>query len=285
MRLGAGLLLALAVGAAAAGPWVLAAIALAGALAACALWTVPSGPSAPPKEVRALATAAGLAQVAVFGEVFGVYLFPLHRGVAAAVLVLAVAAAELAGLRLPEWSRKWIAGALVVAAAVLVALCVAIQPVSTPSAGGFSAVGLLMAVVVMFPWLLPDRPGHGVRRVVGATAMALVVAGAALYQLGPVRLGLSADSMRDVLAAADAESLAPLLAVVVVVATASAALGTFGDVREESRAGTVTLVGCAVVTAAVAGLATPVATLVLAAVLAIARVLVTLPARYRVRRD
>jgi hypothetical protein len=285
VRLGAGFLIALAVGAAAAGTWVLVAIAVAGALAAVARWAVPAGQT---REVRALATAAGLARVAVFGEVFGVYLFPLHRGIAAAVLVLAVAAADLAGLRLPEWPRKWITGALALAALVLVALCVAIPPVSSSSgmsSSGLSAGGVLLAVVVMFPWLLPDRPEHSLRRVAGATAIALVVAGAALYQLGPIRLGLSTDSMRDLLAAADAESLAPVLAVVVVLATVSAALGTFGDARTESGGDTVTLVVCAVVTAAVAGFATPVAALVLAAGLAVARVLVELPARYRVGRD
>jgi hypothetical protein len=278
VRLGAGLLIALAAGTAAAGTWVLAAIVLAGLLSAAASRTVPSEPDP-------LGAAAALARVAVFGRVFGAYLFPLHAGIAAVALVLAVTVADLAGLRLPEWSRCWIAGVLALAAAVLVALCAAITPVSPTDVAGPSAAGLPLALVLMFPWLLPDRRDHGLRRVAGATVAALLVAGAALYQLGPVRFGLSVVSLRDVLAAADAASLLPVLAVVVVFATVSAGLGTMSDVRAASGGNTATMAACGVLTAVIAGFASPVTVLVLASVLAFVAVLAGLITHYRGVRD
>jgi hypothetical protein len=278
VRLGAGILIALAAATASAGTWVLAAIVVAGLLSAAASRTVPSGQDT-------LGAAAALARVAVFGRVFGAYLFPLHAGIAAAALVLAVTAADLAGLRLPEWSRRWVAAVLAVAAGVLVALCAAITPVSLTDAAAPSAAGLPLAVVLMFPWLLPDRRDHAVRRVAGATAAALLVAGAALYQLGPVRLGLSVVSLRDVLAAADAESLLPVLAVVVVFATVSAGLGTMADVRENSGGSTATMAAYGVITAVIAGFASPLIMLGLASVLALVAVLAGLITRYRGARD
>lgn len=278
MRLGAGILIALAAGTAAADTWVLVAIVLAGLLSAAVSRSVPSGPDM-------LGAAAALARVAVFGRVFGAYLFPPHAGIAAAALVLAVTVADLAGLRLPEWSRRWIAGALALAAGVLVALCAAITPVSLTDVAGPSAAGLPLAVVLMFPWLLPDRGDHAVRRAAGATVAALLVAGAALYQLGPVRLGLSVVSLRDVLAAADAASLLPVLAVVVVFATVSAGLGTITDVRETSGGSAVTMAAGGVVTAVIAGFASPLTVLVLASALAFVAVLAGLITHYRGARD
>jgi hypothetical protein len=120
--------------------------------------------------------------------------------------------------------------------------------------------------------------------------VALAVTVAALHQLGPVRLGLSPRPMLDVLAAADARPLTPLLMVVVVLATVPAALVTFteatgtatGRSRHERRSVTV---ACGISAAVIAGLAGPAGALVLAASSAFAEVLTGLPARYRARRD
>jgi hypothetical protein len=275
VRLGAGILIALAVGVAAAGPWVLVAIAVAGLLAAGALRAEPA-----PGWVTA---SAGLARVSVFGWAFGAYVFPAYPGLAAAVLVLVVMAAALAGVTVPDVLRRWISGVLVVAAAVLVALCLAVRPVSVlapveaPSAGG-----LLLAVVVMFPLLVRARRPGAVRWIAGSALVALAVAAVALYQLGSVRLGLSATSLRDLLAAADAVQLGPLLTVVAALATISAALTGFteavADLPRER-----TLVG-GIVAAAFAAFAGPVILLVLAALLALAEVFAGVTARYRDRR-
>jgi hypothetical protein len=62
-------------------------------------------------------------------------------------------------------------------------------------------------------------------------AVAVLVAFAALYQLGSVRLGLSLTSLRDLLSAADADALQPLLTAVAAVATAVPALAAGTGVR------------------------------------------------------
>jgi hypothetical protein len=294
VRLGAGVLIALAVGAEAAGPWVLAGIALAGLLALGSLWTVQSGHAAGNATGsvagRAVGAAADLARVAVFASAFSAYLLPSQPGLAASALVAGVAAADLVGVRVPDGLRRWITITLVLAAAVLVGLCVAISPVRVAIATGAPSVpGVLLATAVMFPLLMPDRREHGVGRVCGSTVVALAVAGAALYQLGPERLGLSPAPLLDVLAAADASAVAPLLTVVVVVATVPAALTTFTEAAirladgaaRERRSITV---ACGVVTAAVAALAGPAIGLVLAAALTVAELLIGFAARYGERR-
>jgi hypothetical protein len=275
VRLGAGILIALAAGAAAAGPWVLAAIALSGLLAMCSL------PAAPAPGW--ITTLAGLARVSVFASAFGCYVFPAWPGLAAAVLVIVVLAAGIAGVPVPEALRRWIAGALVLAAAVLVALCLAIRPVDVVAPLAAPPVGgLLLAVAVMFPLLArPSRAG-AIWWICGSTAVALAVAAAALYQLGPVRLGLSVTSLRDLLAAADAVQFGPLLTVVAVLATVPAALTGFAEARTGLPRGR--MLACGIGVAAVAALAGPVVVLLLAAVPAFAEVLAGFAARYRGNR-
>jgi hypothetical protein len=291
VRLGAGIPIGLAVGAAAAGSWVLAAIALAGLLALCSWWTVRSAQSTVDSATRRIRTFAGLARVAFFAAAFGVYVVPAHPGLAAAALVAAVTVADLAGAFLPAAVRRWIVGTLVLAAAVLIALCLVISPatapapVETPSAGG-----LLLATAVMFPLLTPGRERAGWVWVCGSAAVAMAVTAAALYQLGPVRLGLSVTSLRDLLAAADAADLGPLLTIVVVLATVPAALSTFTEARTgvadgPLRARMPMTLACGLVSAVLAVLAGPAVALVLAAGLAFAEVLAGLVARYREKGD
>ena len=275
MRLGAGILIVLAVGAAAAGPWLLAAIVVSGLLAAGAL---SAGPA--PGWVTA---SAGLARVCVFAWAFGAYVVPGAPGLAAAVLILVVTAAALAGVPVPDVVRRWISGVLVLAAAVLVALCLAIRPVTVfAPVGAPSAGGLLLAVVVMFPLLVRARRPGAIWWIAGSAVVALAVAAVALYQLGPVRLGLSATSLRDLLAAADAVQLGPLLTVVAALATISAALTGFTDAVAGLPRGHTMLGG--VVAAALAASVGPVILLVLAALLAFAEVFAGVAARYRDRR-
>jgi hypothetical protein len=286
VRLGAGLLIALAVGAAAAGPLLPAGIALAGLLALGSLWAVPPGRRAG----NPAGAMASLARVTVFASAFGGYLVPGRPGLAAAGLVAGVLAADLVGVRLPDGPRRWITVTLVLAAAVLIGVCVAISPVRVAMPTQAPSVpGVLLATAIMFPLLIPDRQALAVWRICGSTMVALAVAGVALYQLGPERLGLSPTSLLELLAAADASALAPLLTVVVVVAAVPAALTTFTEAssRLADRTGRevrATKVICGVLTAAVAALACPAIALVLAATLTFAEVLIGLVARYGERR-
>ncbi|WP_328607587.1 sulfatase [Amycolatopsis sp. NBC_00345] len=230
MRLGGGLLVVLAVGAAGAGYWVLAGVVLA-AVAAVFATRLPA-----PGDTRAERYVGGFARLAlvvVYGIVFGDYVVPAAPAPAAAGLVLVVAAADLAGLRLPAALRRWLTVVLLVAAAVLVVLCSVIAPVA--AAGGIGSpdvAGIVVAALVVLPFLLPAAGDRALGRTVTLGGVAVLVTLVALVQLGPIRLGLSATSFRDLLYAADAGQLQPLLTVVVVLATVPAALTTFTDARE-----------------------------------------------------
>jgi hypothetical protein len=230
VRLGGGLLVVLAVGAAGAGYWVLAGVVLAAVAAVFATRLSASGGTRAEGYVGGLTR---LALVVVYGIVFGDYVVPGAPAPAAAGLVLVVAAADLAGLRLPAALRRWLTVVLLAAAAVLVVLCSVIAPV--PAAGGIGApdvAGIVVAALVVLPFLLPAAGNRVLGRTLTLGGVAVLVTLVALVQLGPIRLGLSATSFRDLLYAADAGQLQPLLTVVVVLATVPAALTTFTDARE-----------------------------------------------------
>ncbi|MEU0796701.1 hypothetical protein ABZ342_42120 [Amycolatopsis sp. NPDC005961] len=253
MRLGGGLLVALAAGAAGAGWWVLAGLVLA-AIAAGVTARVPEPGDA--QVDRVVVAVARLAEVTVYAIAFGAYVVPAHRELAAAGFVVVATGAGFAGLKIPTIVVRITGGLLLVAGLVLVAVCVAVPPVATAGGGlqtpDFAAV--LVAAVLTLPFLRPTgREGAG-WRVLLLGAVAVLTAFAALYQLGAVRLGLSLTSLRDLLSAADADSLQPLLTVIAVVATVVPALAAGTEVRE--RAGVPGLAGIAV--AAVAAYFLPV---------------------------
>jgi hypothetical protein len=278
VRLGAGLLIALAVGAAAAGPWVLVSIALAGLLAFAALRApVVTGPAT--LWTRGLAE---LARVVVFATAFGAYVVPESPGLAAAALVVVVTAVSFAGISLPDYARRWIVVALVLMALLLIALCLAIRPVSVvaplepPPPGG-----LLLATLVMFPLLTRPPSARAAWWIGGSTAVALGVAAVALYQLGPNRLGLSVTSLRELLSAADAADFVPLLTVVAVLATVPAALSDFTEARTDFGHAVPRTLVLGLVAAVAAAFAGPVIALAVAAALAFGEVV----AGYREKRD
>lgn len=229
MRLGGGLMVALAAGAAGAGWWLLAGLVLA-AIAAGVTARVP-GPGDALVDRVAVAVAR-LAEVSVYAIAFGSYVFPDHRAAAAAAFVVVVTGAGFAGLEIPAIVVRVACGLLLAAGLVLVAVCVAVPPVGTadaPRPPDFA--GVLVAAVVFLPFLRPWRREHAGWRVLLLGVVAVLVAFAALHQLGAVRLGLSPTSLRDLLSAADADALQPLLTVVAVVATVVPALVAGGDVR------------------------------------------------------
>ncbi|MFD9895105.1 sulfatase [Amycolatopsis sp. NPDC059027] len=284
MRLGGGLPLALAVGAASAGYWVLAAVVLAVLLAGLAGRLPQLGEEGPERYVACFAR---LAAVVVQATAFGVYAVPSYPGLAAAALVVVVAAADFAGIRLPAPLARWVTVVLLVAALVLVAICVVVAPVGArPGIASPGLPGVLVALLVVFPLLLPQRTDHAGRRTAALATVALLVTAAALYQLGPVRLGLSATSTRDLLAAADAGTLQPLLTVVLVLATLPASLATFTEARERiaPRSGTAA-VAAGLLAAAAAAVAGPFAALVAAGLGSVVELLLRVRAsRYRGRR-
>jgi hypothetical protein len=246
VRLGGGLLVALAAGAAGAGWWLLAGLVLA-AIAAGVAARVPE-----PGETlvgRVAVAVARLSEVAVYAIAFGAYVFPAHREAAAAAFVVVVAGAGYAGPKIPTIVVRAAGGLLLAAGLVLVAVCVAVAPVAT-AGGGLQPpdfAGVLVAAVVAFPFLRPAGREKAGLRVLLLGTLAVLTAFVALYQLGAVRLGLSLTSLRDLLSAADADALQPLLTVVAVLATVVPALaGT--EVR--ARAGVPGLGGLAVAAAA-----------------------------------
>lgn len=242
MRLGGGLLVALAAGAAGAGWWLLAGLVLA-AIAAGVSARVPEPGDA--LVDRVVVAVARLAEVVVYAIAFGAYVFPAHRELAAAAFVVVVAGAGFAGLKIPTIVVRVADGLLLATGLVLVVVCLAVAPVGTTD--GLRPpdfAGVLVAAVLVLPFLRPRGRENAGLRVLLLGGFAVLAAFAALYQLGAVRLGLALTSLRDLLSAADADALQPMLTVVAVVATVVPALAAGTDVRE--RAGVPGVAGLAV---------------------------------------
>lgn len=282
MWLGAGLLVAPAVGAAAGGWWLLAGVVLAGVLALLSARVVPIGPAGT-WLTRGTHAAARLAGAPLFAAVFAVYLFPWHARLAAVVFALAATVPAVAGLSLPRYWRGWLLGVLLVSAAALVAVCLAIPPVSSPVAGTKlpGPSGALAAGALVFPLLTRRRSWW----LAGSVAVTLAVCAAELFQLGPVRLGLSPAPVRDVLAAADGQAILPLLAGVVVIATVPATSEALSEAAVAFPRARWATIGCGLVATAGAALLPPASALWLAAALALADVLVTSLLAVSRRRD
>jgi len=247
VRLGGGLLVALAAGAAGAGWWLLAGLVLA-AVAAGVSARVPEPGDA--LVDRVVVAVARLSEVAVYAIAFGAYVVPQHRELAAAAFVVVVTGAGFAGPKIPTIVVRVASGLLLAGGLALVAVCVAVTPVAIVGGGPRPPdfAGVFFVAVVVLPFLRPAGREHAGLRVLLLGAVAVLAAFAALYQLGAVRLGLSLTSLRDLLSAADADALQPLLTVVAVVATVLPALAAGGEVRE--RAGVPGLAGLAVAAAA-----------------------------------
>ncbi|ACU96110.1 hypothetical protein [Saccharomonospora viridis] len=234
MSLPAGLFIILAVAASWAGWWLLAAVVLAGCLAWVARRSTPRGRvgellaavrewllfvvsvTVPAAYLASAPTSVGTAEVAYLAVVAGV--------------VLVAVAADALGANSSDRTSRWPVVLFGVAAAAFVAVCLAIPPAPQPitDSDPFSPFGLLVATTVVLPWLMGLDP---VRLAVGTVA-ALAVGAAALYQLGPIRLGLSVTSLRDVLAAADAAALTSMLIAVAALAGLTSAVGCAGRLRQ-----------------------------------------------------
>ncbi|AIG75032.1 Putative membrane protein [Amycolatopsis japonica] len=284
MRLAGGLLIALAVGTSGADYWVFVAVVVAAVLAVAAEALLPPLGDTRPERIAGSVSRLGL--VLVFATTFGQYVFPSAPGAAAAVFAAVVTVADLAGVRLGDYAARWVTGLSLAAAASLIAICVGIPPLAQFIAPDPPSVpGLGLAVLVLLPFLLPRRPGAGRAAAVGAVAVAITAV--ALYQLGPIRLGLSATSFRELLAAADAVSLLPVLTVVAAVVTVPVAIDAFTEGRERlSPERPKATLACGLIVAVAAFFAGPVVALALAGVGTLAELVLRVRARrYRSKSD
>ncbi|MFE5572132.1 hypothetical protein ACFQ68_44495 [Amycolatopsis japonica] len=284
MRLAGGLLIALAVGTSGADYWVLVAVVVAAVLAVAAEALLPPLGDTRPERIAGSVSRLGL--VLVFATTFGQYVFPSAPGAAAAVFAAVVTVADLAGVRLGDYAARWVTGLSLAAAVSLIAICVGIPPLAQFIAPDPPSVpGLGLAVLVLLPFLLPRRPGAG--RAAAVAAVAVAITAVALYQLGPIRLGLSATSFRELLAAADAVSLLPVLTVVAAVVTVPVAVDAFTEGRERlSPERPKATLACGLIVAVAAFFAGPVVALALAGVGTLAELVLRVRARrYRSKSD
>jgi basic amino acid/polyamine antiporter, APA family len=261
--LGVGVFVGPAPAAAAAGPWLLVGLLVALVTAACSASATAHqsaayrGPDAVyacvrarmgvlPSRIGASAYLAGqVAAMAAIARVLGDFLLPAAGPQVAAVAVLLVVLSATAGLRIrggAAWT--WLALSLGVLGLVVVT-CFAIEPVppippAAPPAD--SAVGITGAAGVLFfaflgferltmPAEKPDRfSWSSIKRGTAVSLVALtvvlgVVSTALAHQLGWSRLALSPTPIRDVLTAAAAADIAPLVGVGAAVALLPVLLG------------------------------------------------------------
>ncbi|GAA2339677.1 hypothetical protein GCM10009854_15110 [Saccharopolyspora halophila] len=264
--LGIGVLLGPAPAVAAAGPWALLGLPVALVAAICAAVTtahqsdsyrgrgavyacVRERVGLLPSRVGASAHLAGqVAAMAAIARVLGDFFLPSAAPQVAAAAILLVVLSATTGLRI-EGGAAWLWTALSLLVIGLVALtCFAIAPVGGQPAGeaAGSAVGPFGAAGVLFVAFLgierltaPDGrrfTGRAIRRgaaiSLGVVTAALVVMTLALaYQLGWARLALSPSPVREVLTAAAATNMRPLISVGAAVALLPVLLGALESFR------------------------------------------------------
>lgn len=198
--------------------------------------------------------AAQVAAIAAIARVIGEFFLPSASALVSGAAILLVVLSATTGLRI-RGAAAWLWVALSLAVIVLVvAICFAIDPVGglpahvDPGASNESAVGIIGAGGVLFlaftgferlaaPTEDGDRAPWAVTR--RATTISLVVVtvllaamtAALTYQLGWERLALSPMPIRDVLTAAAAADLVPLVCVGAAVALLPVLLGALESLR------------------------------------------------------
>ncbi|MEU4739621.1 amino acid permease [Actinosynnema sp. NPDC023658] len=257
--LGAGVFTGFAPAAAVAGPWFLPGLVLAALAALCCAYSTADQhrayPDAPggyayirnqlgpwPARIGASAHLVGRAgMAAALVGVFGAYVVPEHRVLAACGLIAVTAALGAAGFR---WTTGLSVAAVAVVLGVLalvVLVCFSVAPPDNVAAevvdapgfeGVMSASLLLFAAFVGFERITAPNAGDQVfsARVlrvavpvaIGLTLLVTVAVGVAvLRQLGSARLALSPAPLRDALVVADGRWLLPVLGLGAAVAAVS----------------------------------------------------------------
>ncbi|MGP4017199.1 APC family permease [Saccharopolyspora sp. 5N708] len=272
--LGVGVFVAPAPAAAAAGPWLPLGLLVALLAAACAALATAHqsvayrgpGPTYAcvrdrmgvlPARIGASAYLAGqVAAMAAIARVLGEFFLPAAAPQVAAVAILLVVLAATVGLRI-RGGAAWLWLVLTVAVLGLVVVtCFAIDPVPPIPAGrplSDSAVGITGAAGVLFfaylgferltaPASEQDRFAWSAMRrgtVISFAALTVLLAAvtaALVHQLGWSRLALSPTPIRDVLTAAAAADLAPLVGVGAAVALLPVLLGALESFRSTALA-------------------------------------------------
>lgn len=302
MRVGAAALVGLAVAVGLAGWYALGAIVLGLLFTHAAHHLRAPAPPAGWQQWLSSGVLVGTqtAYAALFAAVLADYLFAAAAALVAPLFILVVAVAEVAGTRVNTYYRRWFAGLTLAAVVVFLAISLTIPPVERPGLDAGSAPGgpgVLLAVAIataLFAGVATEYPGtkRGYLRFGAAAAALLAVAAAAMYQIGPVRFGLSPTSLRDVIVSAEAAPLIGLLAATVVLTTVPAGIDALRQARAclepaaarwQARA-RYTL-PCATVAAALAGVLGPVSCLLVATALVLSRVLLRALLVLRQRRN
>ncbi|MER5394166.1 amino acid permease [Saccharopolyspora sp. NPDC002686] len=207
--------------------------------------------------VGASAYVAGhIAAMAAIARVLGDFFLPASAPLVASVAILLVVLSATAGLRI-RGAAAWIWLALTAAVlALVVVTCFAIEPVPPLPTGvgpADSAVGITGAAGVLFFAFLgferltaPSEERDRVSRAalkrgvvisfVALTAVLAVVTAALVHQLGWSRLALSPTPIRDVLTAAAASEIAPLVSVGAAVALLPVLLAALESARSTALA-------------------------------------------------
>ncbi|MQA09454.1 MAG: hypothetical protein GEU98_13055 [Pseudonocardiaceae bacterium] len=233
--IGAGLFVGLGPAAAAGGWWLLGGLVLAALtvlLAARSVTTVGFD-----RGTRCLGVALrAVAGAALLGAA-GVYVSPDRPALAGLGVLVVALAARASGVAVPATVVRVLVGVVLAGLAVFAVTCFVIEPAGRGAgdAGANAALGMLRGAGVLLVAFLGGR--RPVRRRVGLALVAyLGVALAALYQLGPARLGLSAVPLHDALAAADASALRPMINVVVLLAVFAALYRLLGGMVADASA-------------------------------------------------
>lgn len=235
---GAGLFLGLTPASALAGWWLVAGMALAGALALLfALSTQDSSAGGGIPIVGILGRTAAASSVA---SAFGRYVLGDSEAGAVAFVVV-VAAVVLLVPPLPgvvdRVAAVVVVGVLVLVAVVFFTIAPVELAVAPPAdvAGADEPAGLLPSAVLLY-LCFAGSPVAARRERVAVVGVVLVVSMAVaigvLWQLGGERLALSPAPLRDALAAADAAGIDGLLAAGVTVACVFALRGVLVDIRD-----------------------------------------------------
>lgn len=267
--LGAGLLVAISPAAAAAGSWLLLGIVIAFIAALCGAFSTSDQSRRfigigggylysrhqlgvlPGRMAGSTALVGRIVAGAAIAGTFGVYVVPQHPVMAAIVVSLIAAAADALGVRPSRGVTLAVLLITLVGLALFVAVAFAIAPpealpLPADVEGTDNPGGLLAAAGLMFFGFLgfeqvtsSSEAEYSVRQLhvaipvmmVGTLVATVAVAGAALHQLGGPRLALSPAPLMDALAAADAQSIQPLIAGVAGIATLFGLLTAIGSIR------------------------------------------------------
>ncbi|MEB3368381.1 APC family permease [Saccharopolyspora mangrovi] len=203
--------------------------------------------------------AAQVAAMAAIARVIGEFFLPSASALVAGAVILLVVLAATTGLRIRGVAAWLWLGLSLVVIALVVAICFAIAPVGglpahvDPGASPDSAVGIIGAGGVLFfaftgferpaapaddgdraPWA-SVRSATKISLVAVAVLLGLMIA-ALTYQLGWERLALSPMPIRDVLTAAAAADLVPLVCVGAAVALLPVLLGALESARSTGLA-------------------------------------------------